>query len=53
MFYYGLYTQLSYDLTFLYSLPMTHGRLREYEGGQAYITSNLDHMRDTNPLVTL
>ena len=52
MFQYGLYTQLSYGLTGVYSLPRTLGRLREYDGGQAYINSNLAHLRDTKPLAT-
>ena len=53
MSYYGLYTQLSCVVTGLYSLPRTLGRLREYDGGQAYINPNLGHLWDTSSLVTL
>ena len=53
MLYYGLYTQLSYGLKGLYSLPRTLDRYREYDGGQAYINPNLGHLRDTKPMVTL
>ena len=51
---YGLYTKLSYFVTGLYSLPWTLGRLREYDGGLAYINPNLGHLRDTTKtLLTL
>ena len=50
---YGMYTQLSYVVTGLYSLPRTLGRLREYDGGQAYISPNLGHLWDTSSLITL
>ena len=50
---YGLYTQLSYDVTGLYSLPRTLGRLSEYDGGQAYISPNLGHLWNTSSLVRL
>ncbi len=46
MFQYGLCTKLAYGLTGLYSLPRTLVRLREYDGGQAYMKPNLGHPWD-------
>jgi hypothetical protein len=50
---YGLYTQLSYVVTGLYSLPRTLCRLNEYAGGQAYINPTLDHLWNTSSLAIL
>ena len=40
-------------VTGLYSLPRTLGRLREYDGVQAYINPNLDHLWNTSSLIIL